>query len=147
MAILKNTSIDEAKLSYDRWKEAEIKLNAERWQINDKEERERREQEVRQLKSAIIPYVGMKCTMVYFSDCRASEVTEVLSPRRIVVRHNRTKCLDWFGNRYEIYDDLEGGEYIFTKRVNGQWIMETHAIRDGVALSLVSHYHSISPEY
>lgn len=107
------------------------------------------EQEAKILKAiyAIVPKVGLPCTICYWSDMRAATVSRIISDRKIAVRHNKTNCLDWYGGRYEILPELEEGEDIFTKRKNGAWCMEGQALKDGVRLMLHYQNHCIDPSF
>ena len=96
---------------------------------------------------AIVPKVGLPCTICYWSDMRAATVSRIISDRKIAVRHNKTNCLDWYGGRYEILPELEEGEDIFTKRKNGAWCMEGQALKDGVRLMLHYQNHYIDPSF
>lgn len=96
---------------------------------------------------AIVPKVGLPGTIVYWSDYRAVTVTRIISDRKIAVRHNETKCKDYYAGDYEILPELEGGEDIFTKRKNGKWVMEGHAVNDGCVLMLHYQRHYIDPSF
>lgn len=96
---------------------------------------------------AIVPKVGLPGTIVYWSDYRAVTVTRIISDRKIVVRHNETKCKDYYAGDYEILPSLEGGEEIFTNRKNGKWVMEGQSVKDGCVLVLHYQRHYIDPSY
>jgi hypothetical protein len=95
----------------------------------------------------LIPREGLPCTMIYYSDSRASTVTRVVSDKAVYVRHNRTVCRDYYGSDYDILPELEGGEHKFTKRKNGEWVLEGHPVRDGVKLALHYQHHHIDPSF
>lgn len=95
----------------------------------------------------LVPRVGLPCTIIYWSDRRAATVTRIISPNKIAVQTNKTKCLDYLGGNYEILPDLEDGEEIFTKRRNGKWVMEGHKSKDGLKLMLHYQHHYIDPSY
>lgn len=136
---------DQSLASLKAWEEAENRANTSDW---DKyEELEAMEEEAKRLRKAIIPHIGMHCTMFYYSDSRASTVVDILSDTKIVCRHNQTKCLDFYAGNYEILQELEGGEYVFTKRKNGVWCLEGQPSRDGVLLSLTCWHHYIDPQF
>lgn len=107
------------------------------------------EQEAKILKAiyAIVPKVGLPCTICYWSDYRAATVSRIISDKKIAVRHNKTNCLDWYGGRYEILPELEEGEDIFTKRKNGAWCMEGQPTKDSVKLMLHYQRHYIDPSF
>ncbi len=108
---------------------------------------EEHDKRVREAIRNLIPEIGVKCTVVYYSDKRASTVSRIISPCKIAVRHNETVCNDWYASDYDILPELEGGEMIFTKRRNGLWCMEGHSTRDGVLLMLHYHRHYIDPSF
>lgn len=101
----------------------------------------------------IIPWVGMGCTEILWSDRRAHTVTDVIRNKSgkitgVKVRENKTICKDWYGNEYEILPEIDwtSREEIYTKRRNGMWYMKGQPTEWGsVWLSLTSHYHSIDP--
>ena len=132
-----------SKESFDKLHEIEVRMkNCETLEERDEMEKER-EQAIKNL----VPEVGLKCTIVYYSDYRAATVTQVLTGRKIAVRFNATNCVDYFAGNYDILPELEGGEKIFTKRRNGKWIAEGQECRDGVRLALHYQRHYINPEY
>lgn len=97
---------------------------------------------------AIVPEVGMPCTVVFYSDYRAATVVRVETPNRVVVRYNETKCLDYYAGDYEILPEFDClGENVFTRRRNGRWVMKGHKFRDGVKLHLHYQRHYIDPHY
>lgn len=106
------------------------------------------DERVEQARHALIPYVGLPCTIVYYSDYRAATVSRIITDKKIAVRHNLVKCIDYFAGTYEILPELdEHEEEIFTKRSNGLWCMEGQASRDGVLLMLHYQRHYIDPHY
>lgn len=115
----------------------------------DKSVREFYEKKELEAFKAIVPEVGVGCTIVYWSDRRAATVTKVISPRKIVVMHNEVLCDDYYAGKYEILPQIAEhmGEDVFTKRKNGQWVMEGHPIKDGVKLVLHHQSHYIDPHY
>lgn len=130
----------------ERWK---VSSEKEKLEIIKEQNKWKKEHDahVRKAISDLIPEVGTKCTVIYYSDRRAATVTRIVSSIRIAVRHNKTKCLNYYGGKYEILPELEGGEEIFTKRRNGLWVMEGHKSRDGVILSLTHQSHYIDPHF
>lgn len=97
---------------------------------------------------AIVPEVGLPCTIKYFSDYRAATVTRIISPTKIEVTHNNVECIDYYAGNYEILPELETDSVdVFTKRKNGMWVMEGHKVKDGVKLLLHYQRHYIDPHY
>lgn len=102
----------------------------------------------------IEPFVGMPCSIVYWSDIRAATVTEVEyfkngKPKAVTVTHNKVKCIDWYGNEYEILPELEDGwTDRFTARRNGKWYEEGQETSPN-SVRLMLHYqtHSIDPTF
>ena len=66
----------------------------------------------------LVPEVGLGCTICYYSDKRAATVTKIITPCKIEVTFNKTKCIDYYAGEYEILPELEGGPKVFTKRRN-----------------------------
>ena len=95
----------------------------------------------------IVPEVGLGCTICYYSDKRAATVTKIISPCKIEVMFNQTKCLDYFASEYEILSDLEGEPMVFTKRRNGYWAAKGQSCKDGVLLMLHYQNHYIDPTF
>lgn len=94
--------------------------------------------------------VGMGATMNLWSDRRAMTVTRVISPKKIEVTENETKCIDYYASNYEILDTL--AEYmsktIFTLRKNGTWVQEGQPKKFGsVTLTLGFRRHYIDPSF
>ena len=95
----------------------------------------------------LVPEVGLGCTVCYYSDRRAATVTKIISPCKIEVTCNQTRCIDYYDGKYEILPELEGGEKVFTKRRNGYWVMEGQPYKDGVLLMLHYQSHYIDPSF
>ncbi len=102
----------------------------------------------------IIPEVGRGCTICYYSDKRAATITEVEytkagKPKAVIVTHNKTKCIDYFADKYEILPELEEGRTDrFTLRRNGRWYMDGQETSPhSVILMLHYQMHSIDPHY
>ena len=132
-----------SKESFDKLHEIESRLKE--WETL--EERDEMEKEREQAIKDLVPEVGLKCTICYYSDYRAATVTEVITARKVAVRFNATKCLDYYAGRYNILPELEGGTKIFTKRSNGKWIQEGQYSCDGVRLALHYQRHYIDPHF
>lgn len=132
-----------SKESFENLRQAEERKK--HWNtMSERDELEKvREQAIKDL----VPEVGVKCTICYYSDYRAATVTQVITDRKVAVRFNETKCLDYYGGKYEILPELEGGERIFTKRRNSLWIAEKHESKDGVRLVLHYQRHYIDPSF
>ena len=69
----------------------------------------------------LVPYVGLGCTICYYSDRRAATVTKIISSCKIEVTFNQVRCIDYYSGEYEILPELEGAPRVFTKRRNGYW--------------------------
>ena len=95
----------------------------------------------------LVPYVGLGCTICYYSDRRASTVTKIISSCKIEVKFNQTKCIDYYAGEYEILPELEGNSRVFTKRRNGYWVAEGQPYKDGVLLMLHYQNHYIDPTF
>ena len=80
-----------SKESFDELHEIEARLK--NWETL--EERDEMEKEREQAIKDLVPEVGLKCTICYYSDYRAATVTEVITARKVAVRFNATKCLDY----------------------------------------------------
>lgn len=94
--------------------------------------------------------VGMGATMNLWSDRRAMTIVEVVTPRKVIVQENETKCLDYYGGRYEVLDSL--AEYMsrhtFTLRKNGTWVEEGQPKKFGsVTLTVGFRHHYIDPSF
>lgn len=147
-AVLK--SVEAEKNPYDFTKEewrtfSEEQKNA-RYELQHKWKKEHDARFIQAVRG-IVPKVGLPGTIVYWSDYRAVTVTRIISDRKIAVRHNETKCKDYYAGDYDILPGLEGGEDIFTKRKNGQWVMEGHPVKDGCVLMLHYQRHYIDPSF
>ena len=95
----------------------------------------------------LVPEVGLGCTICYYSDKRAATVTKIITPCKIEVTFNKTKCIDYYAGEYEILPELEGEPKVFTKRRNGYWVAEGHAYKGGVLLMLHYQNHYIDPSF
>lgn len=97
----------------------------------------------------IMPEVGMGCTEILWSDRRAKTIVQVITPNKIVVRENETKCLDWYGDRYEILPELSDmPEEVFTRRKSGRWCAYGQPDKFGsVYLAITYQEHSIDPGF
>ena len=111
-------------------------------------------EQIDEARRSLEPFVGMKCSIVYWSDIRAATVTDVEygkngKVKACTVTHNKVKCIDWFGNEYEILPELQDGRTDrFTIRKNGRWYGEGQKTGSGsVRLMLHYHCHSIDPSY
>ena len=95
----------------------------------------------------LVPEVGLGCTICYYSDKRAATVTKIISPCKIEVTFNKTKCIDYYSGDYEILPELEGAPKVFTKRGNGYWVSEGQSFKGGVLLMLHYQNHYIDPSF
>ena len=135
-------------------------LTAEEWHTFTEEQKKARykqqskwdeEHEARFIEAVhnIVPEVGLPCTIIYWSDKRAATVTRIISPTKIEVMHNVVECLDYYAGSYKVLPEIDEnmGVDVFTKRRNGQWVMEGHKCKDGVKLMLHYQRHYIDPHY
>lgn len=104
-----------------------------------------KEQDILHAIKNLVPRVGLGCTICYYSDKRAATVTKIISPCKIEVTFNKTKCIDYFAGDYEILPELEGESKVFTKRRNGYWVAEGQPFKGGVLLMLHYQTHYIDP--
>ena len=112
------------------------------------DERRKIETELYKAVKSIVPCKGLPCTICYYSDRRAATVTHIFSKSRIGVTHNQVKCLDYYDGDYEVLPELNEGKVdIFTKRRNGEWVMENQPAKDGVVLMLHYQRHFIDPSF
>lgn len=95
----------------------------------------------------LIPEVGLGCTVCYYSDKRAATVTRIVSPCKIEVTFNQTKCIDYYAGEYEVLPELKGCAKVFTKRSNGLWVAEGQSYKDDVLLMLHYQSHYIDPHF
>lgn len=95
----------------------------------------------------LVPYIGLGCTICYYSDKRAATVTIIISTFKIEVTFNKVKCIDYYAGEYEILPKLEGAPKVFTKRKNGYWVAEGQSFKDGVLLMLHYQNHYIDPTF
>lgn len=137
--------------TYKRYEEIRDRLNAGGLSYDERKELDK---QFHDAILGIIPEVGRGCTICYWSDKRAATITEVEytkagKPKAVVVTHNKTKCLDWFADKYEILPELEEGRTDrFTLRKNGRWYMEGQETSPhSVVLMLHYQAHSIDPGY
>lgn len=106
-----------------------------------------KEQDILHAIKNLVPRVGLGCTICYYSDKRAATVTKIISPCKIEVTFNKTKCIDYFAGDYEILPELEGEPKVFTKRRNGYWVAEGQPFKGGVLLMLHYQTHYIDPSF
>ena len=111
-------------------------------------ERNVRIEELRELYGRIMPEVGMGATEILWSDRRANTITRVITPNKIAVKQNKTRCKDYYADEYEILDELYGEEDIYTRRRSGRWVMEGQADKYGSVILLIGQQcHSIDPSF
>ena len=94
--------------------------------------------------------VGTPATENLYIDHRAKTVVEVISPTKIVVAENETKCIDYYAGEYEVLDEI--AEYMsketFTLRKGGTWVQEGQPKKSGsVTLTLGFRRHYIDPSF
>lgn len=111
--------------------------------------KETQKKKINEARKNLIPEVGTPGTAIYYSDYRAVTVVRIVSPCKVVVKHNKVVCKDYFASDYEILSELNDnlGEDVFTKRRNGIWCMEGQSTKDGVLLALHYQRHHIDPSY
>lgn len=82
------------------------------------------------------------------SDRYACQVTDIISDKKIKVRQNKVKCLDYFAADYDVLDgQFENGPgYTFTLRKNGRWVLKGSSMKNGIFLH-PSHSHFIDPSF
>lgn len=94
--------------------------------------------------------VGLGATMNLWSDRRAMTIVKVITPRKIVVQENETKCIDYYAGDYEILDSLSENkhQHTFTLRKNGRWVEQGQANNYGsVTLTVGFRRHYIDPSF
>lgn len=83
--------------------------------------------------------VGTPCTIIYYSDRRGATVVEVEyfksgkkkgMPKRVGVRENVSKCIDYYAGDWEVTDELEGEVQYYTYRENHTWVNEGGDTKD-----------------
>lgn len=92
------------------------------------------------------PFLGMAVTINYFSDRLAATIVGIKG-KSVSIRHNKVTTLDYYAGKYEIHEELEGGEQTFTKRKNGRWVAEGQNLKNGLGISLGLHDHWIDPNF
>lgn len=93
---------------------------------------------------------GMGATMNLWSDRRAMTITKVITPKKIEVMENETKCIDYYAGSYEVLDTIAEhmGRHIFTLRKNGTWVEEGQPKKYGsVTLTVGYQRHYIDPSF
>lgn len=118
----------------------------EPWETVEKLEKDKQE-----IIRNLIPEVGTKGTIIYYSDRRAVTVVEVNEKGdKVGVQFNKTICKDWFGNEYEILPELDDYDRVqyFSKRKSGRWRAVGYPDKPGnIQLCIHFHVHSIDPTY
>lgn len=100
--------------------------------------------------SCTVLAVGMGATMNLYSDRRAMTIVEVISPKKIVVAHNETKCIDYYAGDYKVLDTIADymGKSTFTLRKNGTWVEQGQPKKYGsVTLTVGFRRHYIDPSF
>lgn len=121
--------------------------------MNDLDEPFEKVEELNKKRSEIIrnliPEVGTKGTIIYYTGRRAVTVVEVNEREdKVGVKFNEVKCLDYFGNNYEILSELEEGTEVeyFSRRKSGRWRKVGYPDKPGeVQLCIHFHEHYIDP--
>ena len=94
--------------------------------------------------------VGDPATLILWSDLRAMTVTKVYTQNKIEVRENKTNCISFPENRYEIFDEIDENSkaMIFSRRKTGGWVEKGQPNRYGsVRLEVGKRVHSIDPYF
>lgn len=141
-----------SKESYEALWSIETQIKAARnnpqkpWETVEKLEKERSK-----IIRNLIPEVGTKGTIIYYSDMRAVTVVEVNEKGdRVGVQFNKTVCKGWFENDYEILPELDDFDRVqyFSRRRSGRWRAVGCPDKAGeIQLCIHFHRHSIDPSY
>ena len=94
--------------------------------------------------------IGMGCTIKLYSDRRAATIIRIVSPKEIVIRYNKTKCVDYYASEYEILDEFEEvfEEETYTLRKGGTWVQKGQPKKNGsVTLTVGFRHHYIDPSF
>ncbi len=134
------------ELTREEWRSFSPEQKKERYKLQRQWDDEHEARLVQAIHN-LVPKEGLPCTVIYWSDRNAVTVTRVISPTKIAVRDNKVECLDYFSGDYKILPELDGEEYVFTKRRNGKWVMQGHQSKDGVKLALHYQDHYIDPSF
>lgn len=132
---------------------AEYKVLEEQYHnahITSIEEEDKWRATLKDMRKRILPEVGMGATEVLYSDLRAKTITRVISPNKIEVMENKTNCIDYFGDVYEILDEINPYMRVetYTRRKSGMWRMEGRPDKRGeVWLDITRRSHSIDPTF
>lgn len=112
-------------------------------------ERDEMKARLDEMYSRLMPEVGMGATEILWSDRRAKTVVEVLTPNKVVVRENETRCIDYYNGEYEVLDELNNmSPDVFTRRKSGRWVMLGQPDKYGsVYLVLGYRNHYIDPNF
>ncbi|MGN0929314.1 MAG: hypothetical protein ACI4N3_01600 [Alphaproteobacteria bacterium] len=98
----------------------------------------------------IVPYVGLKCSIRYYSDSRACVITKVITPNKVVVMHLKYDTLDYYGCKYKVTDEINErmGVEVFSRRKKGVWATYGTSLKDyPCILWLNSTHHNIDPSF
>ncbi len=93
---------------------------------------------------------GLGATMNLYTDRRAMTIVEVVSPRKVVVQENETRCVDYYAGDYEVLDTFADymSKHTFTLRKGGTWVKEGQPKKYGsVTLSVGYRRHYIDPSF
>lgn len=100
-------------------------------------------------KSSLVPTVGLGVTRIMWSDRQAYTVTEVLTPKRIVVQRDTVKRADDNGmseiQNYVFSANPDGERVTLTLRSNGRWAeIGVSSKGGGWVVGVRSEYHDFS---
>lgn len=112
-------------------------------------ERDEMKARLDEMYSRLMPEVGMGATEILWSDRRAKTVVEVLTPNKVVVRENETRCIDYYKGEYEVLDELNNmSPDVFTRRKSGRWCMQGQPDKYGSVYLVIGHRdHYIDPNF
>ena len=97
----------------------------------------------------LVPYVGLKCSIKAYTDSYACVITKVITPNKVEVTHLKYDMIDFYGCRYEIYDEVKKGQTeVYSRRRNGGWYSFGVNLKDyPCRLTLNSTYHYIDMSF
>ena len=92
--------------------------------------------------------VGLGATMNLYTDHRAMTIIKIITPRKIIVQENKTRCIDYYAGSYEVLDEIAEHmrQSTFTLRRGGTWVEEGQPKKRGsVTLTVGFRRHYIDP--
>lgn len=94
--------------------------------------------------------IGLGATMNLYTDRRAMTIIEVVTPKKIIVQENETRCINYYAGDYEVLDSIADymSKHTFTLRKGGTWVEEGQPKKWGsVTLSVGYRRHYIDPSF